>query len=62
MSSRHDAYAAVCKVLETLPSSHHGYWWSAEDLARLLSTGGVEKVNEEIVTKALNNEHRGTFR
>jgi hypothetical protein len=26
-----------------------------------LATGGVEKVNEEIVTKALNNERRGTF-
>jgi hypothetical protein len=53
---------AVREVLKALPSSQHGYWWSADDLARILSTGGVEKVNEEIVTKALNNEHRGTFR
>lgn len=48
---------AVREVLEALPSSHHGYWWSADDLARILSTGGVEKVNEEIVLKALNDEH-----
>ena len=62
MSSRSDAYAAVRKVLEALPSSHHGYWWSADDLARILSTGGVENVNEEIVSKAINHERRGTFR
>ena len=56
MSSHHDTYATVCKVLEALPSSYHGYWWSAEDLARILSTGGVENVNEEIIRKALNRE------
>jgi hypothetical protein len=61
MSSRSDAYAAVRKVLEATPSSHHGYWWSADDLARILSTGGVENVNEEIISKALNHERRGTF-
>jgi hypothetical protein len=58
MSSRFDAYAAVRKVLEALPSSHHGYWWSADDLAKILSTGGVDNVNEEILSKALNNERK----
>jgi hypothetical protein len=61
MSFISDAYAAVRKLLEALPSSHHGYWWSADDLARILSTGRVENVNKEIITKALNNECRGTF-
>jgi hypothetical protein len=48
MSSRFDAYAAVHNVLEALPSSHHSHWWSVDDLARILSTGGVENVNKEI--------------
>jgi hypothetical protein len=62
MSSRFDAYAAVCNVLGALPSSHHGHWWSVDDLARILSTGGAENVNKEIVLKALNNKRSGTFR
>jgi hypothetical protein len=61
MSSCSDAYAAVRKVLEAITSSHYGYWWSADDLARILSTGGVENVNKEIISKALNHERRGTF-
>jgi hypothetical protein len=62
MSSRFDAYAAVHNVLEALPSSHHGHWLSVDDLARILSSGEVESVNEGIIlVKALNNECIGTF-
>jgi hypothetical protein len=60
-SSHQDAYAAVRKVLEALPPSLHGYWWSSKDLARILSTGGVENVNEETIARALNNERSGIF-
>jgi hypothetical protein len=57
MSSRRDAYAAIHRVLEALPPSHHGYWWTAEGLvATILSSGKVEKVNEEIVARARNHE------